>query len=239
MTKTLKIVHEINNPLSIIKNYLKVMTLGADDASSAKDELRIIDEEVNRVIGLIRSLTSPSEGIPTHLENVDVNATITDILGLFRESLPKDSAIRLNQDLDTQIPGITSDRDRLKQALINLLKNAIEAMPDGGTIQVISRMLKVPSRSDGITEKAGHIRISVCDNGPGIDEAVKNDLFKVKVTSKTGHDGLGLSIVHEAVTQLNGSLLCESTLGRGTCFHIELPVGDKEPENRTDLDSAT
>ena len=56
------------------------------------------------------------------------------------------------------------------------------------------------------------------------------------MTSKTGHDGLGLSIVHEAVTHLKGSLLCESTPGRGTCFHIELPTRDNESENRTALD---
>ena len=239
MSKTRRIVHEINNPLSIIKNYLKVLTLRTDDQSSAKDELRIIDEEINRVTGLIKSLTSPSERIPMHLETVDVNATITDILGLLRESLPGDTAIVLNQDLDAHIPAIASDRNRLKQALINLLKNAIEAMPDGGTIQVISRMLEAPSRPVGNAEKAGHIKISVCDDGPGIDQAVKNDLFKVNVTSKTGHDGLGLSIVHEAVTHLKGSLLCESTPGRGTCFHIELPTGDNESENKTGLDSAT
>lgn len=239
VSKTRKIVHEINNPLSIIKNYLKVLTLRSDEHSPANDELRIIDEEINRLTGLMKSLTSPSESIPTPLETVDVNATITDILRLFRESLPGDRAIRLNQDLDPHIPVIASDRDRLKQALINLLKNAIEAMPDGGTIQVISRLLKSPSRPVGNKEKAGHIKISVCDDGPGIDEEIKNDLFKVNVTSKTGHDGLGLSIVHEAVTHLNGSLQCESTPGRGTCFHIELPAGDNESGYRTALDSAT
>ena len=239
ISKTRKIVHEINNPLSIIKNYLKVLARRTEDQSSTTDELRIIDEEINRVTGLIKSLTSTSERIPINLETVDVNATITDILGLFRESLPGNTAIRLSQDLDADIPTIASDRDRLKQALINLLKNAIEAMPDGGTIQVISRMLEGPSRPVGITEKTGHIKISVCDDGPGIDEAIKNDLFRVNVTSKTGHDGLGLSIVHEAVTHIKGSLLCESTPGRGTCFHIELPTNDNESENRTALDSAT
>jgi signal transduction histidine kinase len=78
-SRTRKIVHEINNPLSIIKNYLKVLTLHSDEHASGKDELRIIDEEINRVAGLIRSLTSPSEKIPINLETVDVNATVTDI----------------------------------------------------------------------------------------------------------------------------------------------------------------
>ncbi|MEE4113729.1 MAG: HDOD domain-containing protein [Desulfobacteraceae bacterium] len=239
MSKTRKIVHEINNPLSIIKNYLKVLTLRTDDQSSARDALRIIDEEINRMTGLIKSLVSPSERIPMLLETVDVNATITGILGLLRGSLPGDSAIVLEQDLDTHVPAIALDRDRLKQALLNLLKNAIEALPDGGTIRVISRMLDAPSRPVGNAEEAGHIKISICDDGPGIDESIKNDLFRVNVTSKTGHDGLGLSIVHEAVTHLKGTLLLESTPGRGTCFHIELPTGDNASENGTALDSVT
>jgi signal transduction histidine kinase len=223
-SKTKKIVHEINNPLSIIKNYLKVLTLRTDEDPSGKDELRIIGEEINRVTGLLKSLRSPSENTPFQLEPVNVNDTITDILGLFRDSLPVTAPIRLNQDLDVNIPVITSDRNRLKQALINLLKNAMEAMPEGGTIQVTTRMLSSPSRRVAGKTAAGRVKISICDDGPGIDGGIKNDIFKSSVTSKTGHDGLGLFIVHETVTHLKGSILCESAPGRGTCFHIELPA---------------
>jgi signal transduction histidine kinase len=239
VSKTRKIVHEINNPLSIIKNYLKVLTLRSGETPSGNDELRIIDEEINRVAGLIKSLTSPSEMMPINIESVDVNATIIDILRLMRESLPANTSIRLNQDLDARIPVIPSDRNRLKQALINLLKNAMEAMPDGGTIHVITRMLRSSPRHAGEKDEAGHIKISICDDGPGIDERIKNDIFEPNVTSKTGHDGLGLSIVHEAVTHLKGSLLCESAPGRGTCFHIELPAASNGSENGTDLEPAS
>ena len=237
VSKTRKIVHEINNPLSIIKNYLKVITLRTDEKQSGKDELRIIEEEINRVTGLIKSLTSPSDKIHINLETVDVNATITDVLKIFHESLQGKTSIRLNPDLDAHIPVIASDRNRLKQALINLLKNAMEAMPDGGTIHVSTRMLKSSPGHAGDNDQAGHIKISVCDDGPGIDERIKNDLFKPNVTSKKGHDGLGLSIVHETVTHLNGSLLCESAPGRGTCFHIELPAANNGWENGTELES--
>jgi signal transduction histidine kinase len=239
VARTRKIVHEINNPLSIIKNYLKVLTLRTDEKTSGMDELRIIDEEINRVTGLIKSLTAPTENIPGHLETLDVNATITDILGLFRKSLPAGTVIRLEQDLDTRLPAIVSDRNRLKQALINLLKNAMEAIPDGGTIHVSTSMLRAAPRQIGSKDETGHIKISVCDNGPGIDEGMKNKLFKPNVTSKTGHDGLGLSIVHEAVTYLNGFLLCESITGCGTCFHIELPTGGNASENGTESEPAT
>jgi signal transduction histidine kinase/HD-like signal output (HDOD) protein len=237
--RTRKIVHEINNPLSIIKNYLKVLILRSDEKSSGIEELRIIDEEINRVTGLIKSLTSPSKRRLNPLESVDVNATITEILGLFRQSLSEVTAIRLVQDLDAHIPIIASDRNRLKQALINLLKNAMEAMPEGGTIQVKTRMLKAHSRHGVSKNETDRVQISVCDDGPGIDEAVKNDLFKMNVTSKPDHDGLGLSIVHEAVTSLKGSLLCESVPGRGTCFHIELPAGGNASESETEPYSAT
>ena len=240
LSRTRKIVHEINNPLSIIKNYLKVLTLRSDENPPGKKELRIIDEEINRVTGLIKSLTSPSEKIPMHMETIDVNATITDILGLFRESLPGNTSIRLNHDLDARIPAIASDRNRLKQALINLLKNAMEAMPDGGTIHVSTQTLKNSPRHVGDKEAPGYIKISVCDDGPGIDEGIKDDLFKPNVTSKTGHDGLGLSIVQEAVAHLKGSLLCESAPpAGGTCFHLELPAGDNGIGKKTALDSAT
>jgi putative nucleotidyltransferase with HDIG domain len=236
--KTRKIVHEINNPLSVIKNYLNVLTLKTDENRSANNELRIIEEEINRVATLIKSLTSPSETIPINHETVDVNATVIDTLGLFRESLPANTAIRLHQDLDRHLPLIPSDRNRLKQALINLLKNAMEAILDEGTIRVSTRMFKGSPGYVGDKGEAGQIRISVCDDGPGIDEGIKNELFKPNVTSKKGHEGLGLSIVHEAVAHLKGTLLCESTPGRGTCFHIELPAGDNGPENGTALDSA-
>ena len=162
MSKTSKIVHEINNPLSVIKNYLKVLTLRTDDHSSARNELRIIDEEINRVSRLIKSLTSPSGSLPIDLEPVDVNATIADILGLFREGLPANTSIHLTQDLDARLPAIPSNRDRLKQALINLLKNAMEAVSDGGSIWVRTRLLNTVLATEDSPAYENTIRISVC-----------------------------------------------------------------------------
>lgn len=239
VTRTRKIVHEINNPLSIIKNYLNVLALKTDENPSGIDEIRIINEEIKRMAGLIKSLTSPPEKVTERLETVDVHATIADILSLFRESLSGKTNISLNQDFDACIPVIPTDRDLLKQTLMNLLKNAAEAMPDGGTITVNTRLLTAPPRHAGSSDKASHIKISICDDGPGIDEKIKEKIFTPYATSKTDHDGLGLSIAHEAVLHLKGSLLCESAPGRGTCFYIELPVSDNGSENAAVLNPAT
>lgn len=222
-SRTRKIVHEINNPLSIIKNYLKVLARRTDEKEAVTDGIRIIDEEINRVATLVRSLTAPPEELPGQMKGVDVNSEIKDILNMLRDGLAGKTTLRFDQDLDPRLPQIETDRDRLKQALINLLKNAMEAMPDGGTITVRTRILRGrPLQTDRSSEKSW-FKISVCDDGPGIDEEIQNALFQPHVTSKNGHDGLGLAIVREAMEDLNGFLLCESVPGRGACFHMEIP----------------
>ena len=222
--RTRRIVHEINNPLNIITNYLKVVARRIDQQQPVGDHIRIIDEEIRRVGDLVRSLTMPVEKMGDDRKNIDVNATIKDIVSLFREGLPGDRNVRFEQDLDPGIPLVAADRNLLKQALVNLLKNATEAMPDGGTIAVRTRMLLAMTRyADGPTESQA-VKISVCDDGPGIDEGLQNTLFNPHVTTKAGHDGLGLTVVKEAVGHLNGALQCESGAGRGACFHIEIPA---------------
>lgn len=230
LAKTRKLVHEINNPLTIIKNCLKVLALRTDSHVAGMDGIRIIDEEISRVAGLLQSLARASEGIGGHLKTVDVNATITDILVLFRESLSEMAPIVLKQDLDNTIPAITGDPNLVKQVLINLLKNAVEAMPNGGTVTVSTRMMSALPRSGDCGDLHDHVSIRVCDDGPGMDERFQQRLYTPHLTSKVGHEGLGLTIVNETVQQLKGSLRCESTPGRGTCFIIELPVATWGPD---------
>jgi putative nucleotidyltransferase with HDIG domain len=229
--KTRKIVHEINNPLSIIKNYLKVLTLKVDKNASDIDEIHIIDEEINRVAGLIKSLTVPAGDAGKRLEPVDVNVLVGDLLTLLRSSFPTTRTIGLEQELDERMPAIATDRNLLKQVLWNLLKNAVEAVSETGTITVNTRLLAALPENTGNHGTTGLIRISVCDDGPGIDDTIKERLFIPNVTSKSGHDGLGLAIAHEAATQLKGSLRCESSAGRGTCFFLDLPAGENGSDN--------
>jgi nitrogen-specific signal transduction histidine kinase len=222
--RTRKIVHEINNPLSIIKNYLSVLSRRSDEKKAVVEGIRIIEEEINRVGTLVRSLTAPTGKLPGQMKGVDVNAEIKDILNMLRDGLGVTTALRFDQDLDPRLPKLHTNRDRLKQALINLLKNAMEAMPDGGTITVKTR--RVHGRPHHTSERSSEkswFKITVCDDGPGIDEKIQTTLFQPHVTSKKGHNGLGLAIVQEAMADINGVLLCESVPGRGACFHMEIP----------------
>jgi signal transduction histidine kinase len=151
---------------------------------------------------------------------------IGDLLTLLRSSFSATRTIRLKQELDKRIPSIATDRNLLKQVLWNLLKNAAEAMPEEGSITINSQLISALPEHAGDDGRTGKIRISVCDDGPGIDDAIKARLFMPNVTSKSGHDGLGLAIAHEAAMQLRGSLRCESAAGRGTCFFLDLPTGE-------------
>jgi signal transduction histidine kinase len=116
-----------------------------------------------------------------------------------------------------------SERDSLKQILINLMKNASEAMTKGGNLYLKTRHRGTPQEE---IESRGFVEVTVGDDGPGIPDKMKKRIFEPFVSSKGGgHSGLGLSIVLNLIKGLNGSIVCQSEEGKGTRFKIELPVG--------------
>jgi|WetSurMetagenome_2_1015567.scaffolds.fasta_scaffold48036_1 putative nucleotidyltransferase with HDIG domain len=224
-----KVAHEVNNPLSIIKNYLKIlgMKLGSDNL--AQDELRIVNEEIDRVALIIRQLTDLTSEKDRLQQTVDINSLLRDLAKIIEKSSSTGNRILFHLDLDPSLPGIVTDRNGLKQVLINLLKNAIEAMKLGGNLYVrtrhiVSKDLAEPAgKQEGRAEQC--IEISVRDDGPGIAEAVKQRLFEPYVTTKgEGHSGLGLSVIYSIVNDLGGTIQCESAEGKGTTFVIRFPL---------------
>jgi signal transduction histidine kinase/HD-like signal output (HDOD) protein len=224
-----KVAHEVNNPLSIIKNYLKIlgMKLGADNL--AQDELRIVNEEIDRVALIIRQLTDLTSEKDRVRQTVDVNSLLRDLATIIEKSFSTGNRILFHLDLDPSLPGLVTDRNGLKQVLINLLKNAVEAMKQGGNLFVRTKYLvtkdlaELAGKQEGKAER--HIEISVRDDGPGIPEAVRQRLFEPYVTTKgEGHSGLGLSVVYSIVKDLGGAIQCESAEGKGTAFIIRFPL---------------
>jgi len=224
-----KVAHEVNNPLSIIKNYLKIlgMKLGADNA--AQDELRIVNEEIDRVALIIRQLTDLTAEKERVRQAVDINGLIRDLAAIIEKSFSAASRIRFHLDLDPALPGLVTDRNGMKQILINLLKNAIEAMRQGGNLFVRTKFLvskdleEMAGKPNGRAEQS--VEISVRDDGPGMPDAVRQRLFEPYVTTKgEGHSGLGLSVVHSIVKDLGGTIQCESAEGRGTSFVLRFPL---------------
>lgn len=211
-----KLVHEANNPLSIINNYLHLLKqkLGGNHAT----EINLIQEEIDRVGNLILGLPDVME-TPAEEEkrSVDINSVILDLVNLFRAGIFTLHRIQTVLKLDPALPEIPSSRYKFKQILTNLIKNSAEAMPSGGTITI--------STKDHVKFRKKHyIEILVRDDGPGLPQTVKANLFTPLASTKgKGHSGLGLTICKNLIDELGGTIQCDSSLSHGTAFRILLP----------------
>jgi signal transduction histidine kinase len=212
-----RIIHEVNNPLTIMKNYTKILRLKLPEQDPAQRDLGVIDDEIDRVSVILKTLVEP-EASKTQFrpELVDINALIFDLTRLTDQALLTHQ-VRLHTELSHAIAPVVADRDRLKQILMNLVKNAAEAMPQGGRITI-------GTRDDVNYQGKPSVEITVQDFGPGIPESVKARLFQPGVTTKHGdHVGLGLSIVQGLVREIRGDIECISSPETGTTFRILLP----------------
>jgi len=223
---TRKTVHEVNNPLGAIKNYLRVLELKLSRDGIVLDEVRIIEDEINRVIRIINTLTGIEK--PDHVTPApaDLNAILLDTASLYKDTLQQ-RGIEVQLDLDDTVPPTVLNKDHLKQVFMNLVKNAMEALEGGGTIHLKTSYAKASSRADSDTvlkDIQGHVSILVADDGPGIPDELKKTIFEPQVTAKKRHQGLGLSIVRDLVGRMKGSIDLISNQDYGTCFTIKLPV---------------
>jgi signal transduction histidine kinase len=209
--------HEINNPLGIIKNYLAILKAKLGNEAPVADELRIIHEELDRIVRIVRSLSHEDEALPELPEETDIGLLADDLLKVTAPTW-KPRGIRVTNKAGAGLPRLTCDRDRLKQILLNLLLNALEATPDGGEVRLETAQVTNLKRER-------FIELQVSDSGPGIRPDLVERLFEPVETEKGGdHAGLGLSIVKTLTENLGGSLSFK-TGSSGTTFQLLFPLG--------------
>jgi signal transduction histidine kinase/HD-like signal output (HDOD) protein len=223
-----RVVHEVNTPLSIIKNYLLVIKRKLAEDTLVQDELAIINEEIDRVAHTLSGLSDFSEPDSQPTYPLDINDLLTDLTRIYQETLMLKSNIKAHLKLDASLPSINMDKNRLKQVFINLIQNAVEAMPDGGNIYISTRYASNESEATQkqiTSSDRGHVEIIIRDDGPGIPDILTSQFFEPFITSKgAGHAGLGLSIVYNTLNELKGSITCTSDSNIGTSFNIILPI---------------
>ena len=212
-----RVVHEVNNPLSIIKNYLSVLDSKLERQEPVGSELSILNEEIDRVGQLVNSLTEVQPNVDSGV-SADVSKVVEDVLRLFRATDFVPANVEIVVSMSHEAGRVEGDPDILKQILVNLVKNAIEALSaTGGRIEIANR-------GHVNRERRLYLELVVSDTGPGLSREVLANLFSaVKSTKEGPHHGLGLSIVHSLVKKLNGHIACRS--GKtGTSFEILLPA---------------
>lgn len=215
-----QVVHEVSNPLGIIKNYLTLVRRKLPEGVQLGEELQVLHEEIERVGRIVRQLGEPppepaagSAGAGA----LDLNAAVESLRALYAEPLFGRAGIELTLELQQPLAATRADRDSLRQILLNLWKNAAEALPAGARVTT--------STADHI-HRDGRLYTQLCvaDNGPGLPGDVMVSLFQpLGSARRSGHSGLGLSIVQGLVTRLGGHIVCQSQPGRGTRFFILLP----------------
>lgn len=221
-----KVIHEVNNPLAIIKNYLKILGLKLPEEHPALADLIIINEEIERVTRIVHQLSGFSEPVARRIEIFDINNLITDLIKITKKSVLTPYNIEVHLNLDFSLPYISTEKDSLRQVFINLIKNSVEAMPSGGNIYIETGYIHDPEEIMGDHGKHSKgIDISFRDDGPGLGNDIKQHLFEPYNSSKgDGHSGLGLSIVHNIIKQLKGTITCPDHIEKGSLFMIRLPV---------------
>jgi hypothetical protein len=211
-------VHEVANPLTIMRNYVNLLSdrLGAD--STVQRDLAILRDEIERVARIVRGITAAEEtGAPAAaLELVSVNSVVSELVRMALGTLFVPNKVNVQIDLNPDLLPLPLQKDLLKQVLFNLAKNAVEAMQAGGQLKFITRLVD----ADGQRQ----IEIEVADSGPGLPDSVASQLFQPVVSTKGGdHAGLGLAISRSLVERMSGHLGCTST-PQGTRFLIRLPT---------------
>jgi hypothetical protein len=205
------LAHEIRTPLVSIGGFARRMLRSAPPEDPRREEMGIIVSEVHRLEKLVDEVLGYSRISKPEYKPTDINGLIRSVMITMQEELQKGS-IRPELDLDSRLPRAEADEALLRQALMNLVSNAIEAMPTGGTLTLAT----------SFDEK--YFEIEVTDTGVGINREHWDKLFTPFFTTKTTGTGLGLAIVSQVIENHKGSLRFESIPMKGTSFHIRLAL---------------
>jgi PAS domain S-box-containing protein len=206
------VAHQIRNPLAAIKNAMYLVERGAREQGNVSEDLTaavgIVHDEVGRANHIITSLLEYARVRPPMQQSV----SLVDLVEAVLSSTPVPEVVRVRRRLG-KVPVVRADPEQVRSAVDNLVKNALDAMPGGGTLAVETR-----SEVDDVV-------LSVGDTGGGIDPAMADRLFEPLLTTKPSGLGLGLVTARELVERQGGSLRCAHLGPPGARFEVRLPVG--------------
>jgi two-component system NtrC family sensor kinase len=213
------IAHEINNPLAGILTFAKLMIrtiehgpVGEAERRTLVKQLALVQRETERCTAIVRNLLDFARERPLQLKDVDVNHVVEEVFSLVSNQTAI-LGVEVTRDL-ARVPMVEADFGQLRQAFVNIVINAIEAMGKGGTLRVSTRPLP---EEDGV-------EIVFQDDGPGIPPEIVQKIFDPFFTTKEKGTGLGLSVVYGIVERHKGRVTVESEPGKGTRFTIRLPA---------------
>jgi PAS domain S-box-containing protein len=210
---TAGVAHEVKNPLNSMRLWLENLkeSLPPDQESASQQAVQVLDKEIDRLDAVVKRFLDFTRPMDVRLEATQLSELLKDVLELAQPQFQK-SNIQLAQLLPIDVPPVYVDRALLKQAVLNLVLNAAEAMPNGGQLRLV------------LSRRGEMAEITVGDTGKGILPENRQKIFQLFFTTRPGGSGIGLASAFRIVQLHNGSIDFTSEVGRGTTFRIELPL---------------
>jgi PAS domain S-box-containing protein len=226
------VAHEVNNPLSGILVYVTLLLKKYEQKNiqteGTEKQLLKMKKELERTSGIIKNLLDFSRQSEPNIRPVNFNAVVEAALQLVGHQISLEN-IKLEKKLDPQLPAVRADFDKMQQVLINIILNANQAMPDGGTLIIATSAAKGVKIGESVNDA---VKIEITDTGVGIAQENLDKLFTPFYTTKAKGKGvgLGLPVVQGIIDQHKGKIEVSSELGTGTTFTIYLEVMDGKGE---------
>jgi PAS domain S-box-containing protein len=210
---TAGVAHEVKNPLNSMRLWLENLkeSLSSDSDGAARQAVQVLDKEIDRLDQVVKRFLDFTRPMDVRLEATQLAVLLREVLEIAKPQLQK-SHIQLAQLLPIDVPEVYVDRALLKQAVLNLVLNAAEAMPNGGQLRLV------------LSRRGEMAEITVGDTGKGIPPENQQKIFQLFFTTRPGGSGIGLASTFRIVQLHNGSIDFTSEVGRGTTFRIELPL---------------
>lgn len=218
--------HDLRAPLTFMSGYITMLPMVGDlneKQHEFTDKLKAGVSQMTDLIEKLLNLGRIESGVPLNLEVCDVGALLTETHELFADHA-REKSIRFELNLPGDLPHLLADSTLYRQAVVNLVENAVKYTPDGGKVTVSAGV-----RGDAFT-------VSVADTGPGISQEVQQQLFQPffrvrdRKTSTIKGSGLGLAIVKGTADRHDGRVRIDSTPGEGSTFHLEMPLLQPQPQ---------
>lgn len=215
-TLTAGVAHEIKNPLQSISIHIQLIQKLLQGRRSIKKEqiepyLTVVNEEVERLNRIVVDFLFAVRPMDAHLVKRDLNGIVRELLEFMRFEL-EEAHVQAELALSATIPSLELDEKYMKQALLNIVQNAVSAMPEGGTLRI-----ETGRRGD-------EVQLRIADTGVGIPEENMSKIWEPFFTTKDFGSGLGLTLVFKIVKEHRGDITVQSRVGEGTAFTVSLPV---------------
>jgi len=209
---TAGVAHEVKNPLNSMRLWLENLKASLPEGENMPQQaVRVLDNEIDRLDTVVKRFLDFTRPPAMHQEETSLKDLLEDVLAVGKPQMDR-ANVKVEAHFVNEVPPVLVDRQLLKQALMNLFLNAVEAMPGGGRLTV------------SLERRSETASIEIQDTGRGIPPEHTQRVFQLFFTTRPGGSGIGLATAFRTVQFLNGSIDFKSEVGRGTTFRIELPL---------------